>query len=1116
MNPAIKILIAEHDKHDREMIVNQLKKSGINYIIECVEKEPAYREALKYFIPDAILCDYTFPSFDGPTAFEIRENVAPETPFILVSGTIGEENSIELIKNGVTDFVLKDKIFSLDTKLARALKEADERKEKNKTEKELKEVAAHLAEAQKLAKLGSWDYDITTDRLIWSEQLYKVFEADKKSFTGTHGSFIHLIDEADRNHVEGINRQTQKTGEAFVITYSITTPKGEKRVIQEHGYGLKDKAGKVVRLFGTAQDITETYKAAASIKKAYDEKNAVLESIDDGFFATDKNGQVTYWNRKAEILLQVKREDIVGKNVHEMFADKKSAIFYNNYQKAVRENSTVHFEGFSSRTEKWFAVSAFGSKTGMSVYFKDVTERKRDEEKLRESELRYRQIVETAQEGIWLIDENSKTTFVNKKMSEILEYAPEEMMGKPNSFFMDDEWVKKTSPHIQSRKLGMSENYNVKYLTKSGKEVWTNISTNPLFDDEGRYKGALAMATDITERKRAEQEMDWLINNTEESFLLLNAELEILSFNKQSRELYVRHFGAALIHGHSILDYAPQKTRTRLKQIYTRVLEGFEESKEIAIPSTDGITKVFLLKYKPAKDEHGKIIGVFVSATDVTEKRKSEQQLITQEKRYRALVENSADAVVIISAEGKLQYASPTVEKILGYKEEEILTLNIFSLVYPDDALAVAKVWKKVLAKPGISFAFHTRRMLHKNGSWRWLEATVTNMLNEPALNGVVYNFRDVTTKKELEDLLSKTNSLARIGSWEMDIKKNTLYWSDITKEIHETEAGFIPDLQTAINFYKEGESRNLITQKVQDALEKGLAFDAELQIITAKGNEKWIRAIGETEFANGKAEKIGGSFQDITDRKLYEIRLNELNEKSNKHAKELAISNAELEQFAYVASHDLQEPLRMVTSFLTQLEKKYGTIIDDRGKQYIEFAVDGAKRMRQIILDLLEFSRVGKTEGEHDMIDLNDLVDEIKILCRKQIQDKRAVIISDSLPQVPGYRSPLRQVFQNLIGNALKFVAKDREAQININCIEFNDHWQFAVRDNGIGIDKDYFDKIFIIFQRLHNKSEFPGTGMGLAVTKKIIENGGGRIWVESEEGKGSTFYFTIKKTAA
>jgi len=202
-----------------------------------------------------------------------------------------------------------------------------------------------------------------------------------------------------------------------------------------------------------------------------------------------------------------------------------------------------------------------------------------------------------------------------------------------------------------------------------------------------------------------------------------------------------------------------------------------------------------------------------------------------------------------------------------------------------------------------------------------------------------------------------------------------------------------------------------------------------------------------------------------------------------------------------------------MVTSFLGQIERKYSDVIDDKGKRFIHFAVDGAQRMRQIILDLLEFSRVGKLEEKEEHIDLNSVVKEVILLCQKQVKDTNATINYSNLPSLRLYKTPVRQVFQNLISNALKYHKQDQPLVINISAEETSMHWQFAISDNGIGIEEEYFNKIFVLFQRLHNKDEYSGTGIGLAVCKKIIENLGGKIWVESEEGQGSTFYFTIPK---
>lgn len=240
---------------------------------------------------------------------------------------------------------------------------------------------------------------------------------------------------------------------------------------------------------------------------------------------------------------------------------------------------------------------------------------------------------------------------------------------------------------------------------------------------------------------------------------------------------------------------------------------------------------------------------------------------------------------------------------------------------------------------------------------------------------------------------------------------------------------------------------------------------------------------------------------------------LNALNEELKLRTRSLEVSNEQLEQFAYVASHDLQEPLRMITVFLNQLEKKYSEVIDDKGKKYIYFAVNGAERMRNIILDLLEFSRIGRIEGVKEEVDLNLIVNDIKQVFSNEIQKKKGAITCPDLPVIITYKTFIEHIFQNLISNAIKYASDSKCLEIKINYKDDGDYWHFSVSDNGIGISKEYFDKIFVIFQRLHATDEYDGTGIGLSITKKLIESLGGRIWVESELNQGSIFYFNIKK---
>jgi light-regulated signal transduction histidine kinase (bacteriophytochrome) len=226
----------------------------------------------------------------------------------------------------------------------------------------------------------------------------------------------------------------------------------------------------------------------------------------------------------------------------------------------------------------------------------------------------------------------------------------------------------------------------------------------------------------------------------------------------------------------------------------------------------------------------------------------------------------------------------------------------------------------------------------------------------------------------------------------------------------------------------------------------------------------------------------------------------------------ELARSNAELEQFAYVASHDLQEPLRMVSTYMQLFEKRFkGSIVDEKADKYIAYAVEGAKRMQALIGGLLAYSRVGAGDHVSTRVDLNDTLDLALMNLSQALLDTRALITRDPLPTITGEPTQLAQVFQNLIANANKFHRPDVTPHIHVSATRQGGSWVLSVKDNGIGIEPEFFDRTFVIFQRLHTRTEFPGTGIGLSICKKVVERHGGRIWIESKPGDGTSFCFTL-----
>ncbi|HLZ07209.1 MAG TPA: ATP-binding protein, partial [Chloroflexota bacterium] len=293
-----------------------------------------------------------------------------------------------------------------------------------------------------------------------------------------------------------------------------------------------------------------------------------------------------------------------------------------------------------------------------------------------------------------------------------------------------------------------------------------------------------------------------------------------------------------------------------------------------------------------------------------------------------------------------------------------------------------------------------------------------------------------------------------------------------------------------------------------RDSIEASLGqyghWEGELVHFTRDGQPVVVTSSWTIERnAAGQPTAILEVNRDVTERKRIEDQLKQQTD-------ELARSNADLQQFAYVASHDLQEPLRMVASYTQLLARRYKGKLDSDADEFIAFAVDGAQRMQDLIDDLLVYSRVGTRGRTFEQVACNAVVDRVLADLSTAIAEGEAVVTRDDLPNVSGDGTQLGQVFLNLIGNAIKFHGAD-PPRVHISARHDEAGWVFSVKDNGIGIDPQYADRVFVIFQRLHGAGQYPGTGIGLAICKKIVERHGGRIWIESTPGQGSTFFFTI-----
>ncbi len=431
--------------------------------------------------------------------------------------------------------------------------------------------------------------------------------------------------------------------------------------------------------------------------------------------------------------------------------------------------------------------------------------------------------------------------------------------------------------------------------------------------------------------------------------------------------------------------------------------------------------------------------------------------------------------------------------------------------IHPDDRDKAMAAMEHAIAGHPLDVEY--RLMVDGAVKWVALRAEVTfSPTGQPV--EILGTTQDITDKKRAETamaesraLLLEVQSVANLGYYVYDIPSDRWTSSAILDTIfgiddsHDrTGAGWLALVAPSM--------RAEMTRYIAEIRSGAHDFNTDYLIVRpSDGAERWVAGLGKIERdASGAVTRMVGTIKDITEQRRAEQALRD-------KAEELARSNTELEQFAYVASHDLREPLRMVSSYVGLLERRYADKLDDEAREFIAFAKDGATRMDSLVLDLLEYSRIGRITRPMLPVPLGLAVERaIRSLAPKIVEAGAEIVIPpDILPTVLGDAEELTRLFQNVIGNAVKYRAADRSPVITLAAERHGRMWTVTVRDNGIGIDPQYFERIFLIFQRLHKRGDYEGTGIGLSICKKIVEHHGGRIWVESASGQGSSFSFTL-----
>lgn len=495
-----------------------------------------------------------------------------------------------------------------------------------------------------------------------------------------------------------------------------------------------------------------------------------------------------------------------------------------------------------------------------------------------------------------------------------------------------------------------------------------------------------------------------------------------------------------------------------------------------------------------------------------SQRQLAQKALASSEARYRLLNDRSPLGIVQAETDGSTVYANDRWLELVGRSRDQVMGAKWCDAVVDEDRPAVLKGWIKMIRHGGVFSA--EMRVMSSGGVIRWLRGYASLLDESQGGVGLVATFEDITSARQVEQNLRLS---------EEKFAKAFLGSPDALVISTQTTGKYV-EVNTAFCRLLGYERDELMGT---DALTRGVWGNPEdrnrlVEIIARDGQVEDFETVlrrkdGVTMIVLISVQQImvGGDpcllfiCRDISERRAMEERTRTLLVK-------LDASNKELEQFAYVASHDLQEPLRMIAGYAQLLERRYRGRLDSDADEFIAFLVDGAKRMQIMIRDLLEYSRVGRLGGAFVRFNGDEALDEVRRNLMAAIEEADAAVHMGPMPEIVADRSQFVRLLQNLIGNALKYRHMDRKPDIWVSVEKVGTDWQFSVTDNGIGIDPQYFERIFLVFQRLHTRDKFEGTGIGLAICKKIVERHGGRLWVEALPEGGCIFRFSLPVDAA
>lgn len=961
-------------------------------------------------------------------------------------------------------------------------------------------------QAGSLAKIGSWEIDVQKELIYWSDIVHQIHETNAQTFNPTLTTSIdfYRIDfqEKVRAAFENIFKHGHPLDYEAVI---VTTIKQERWVrVIAHAEMIN---GKTTRIYGSFQDINDVKSDGLRLKELSDNLPGVVFQY---ILRPDGTDELKHVSKGSEKMWGLTPEEAEN-DINLVWSQTKAGGAYAEVQDSIRHSLSTKTPWFiryrtimpngEDKVVQGMGTPQFLS-DGSVVYNSivlDVTKASQNEELLNHA-------TELAKIGSWEIKITNATQnteiYWSPMLRQILEvdsqYDPNITKGLE---FYSEQGAERLYKAIEGILLtGDDFDIELEVKTAKGNFKWVRCIGKTEYLNE-HFTRVYGSYQDIHLAKSLEIQVREILESISDAFYALDEDWTFSYFNKEAETLLSKK--AEEVIGKNIwLEFAPA-IDTPLYQNYHDVM-----TKKVPLRFEywyPGDNCWYEVNAYPSRR------GISVFFKNINDRIKAAEALQKAYEEKNQILESIGDAFFTVDHQGIVTYWNKVAETLLGLKREDIIGRELWQH-YDKSIHAISFQQYQYAMQTGEIVSFEDFNPI----SNQWFDVTAY-----PSDNGLSVYFKDITLRKEADTRLLQANKRFEKASeatsdaiWDLNLLNNELYWGQGFFNLfgYETSNGVVNYSKWEEHVHPDDLPKLLLN--VENLMNSEVNYWTMEYRFKKQSGEYAIVLDRGTVIRNnfGKPIRLIGAMADVTEQRNQELKLKSLNNSLQKYAKELERSNQELEQFAFITSHDLQEPLRMISSFMDQLKRKYGEHLDEKANQYIFFAIDGAQRMKKIILDLLEYSRAGKQMSEPEKIDLHEVIDEYLVLRRKIISETKAQFSYSELPDIYSYRAAVVQVFHALLDNAIKYSKKEMPPEIKITCQEHRDHWLFAIQDNGIGIEKEFYDQVFIIFQRLHNRNEYEGTGIGLSIAKKNVELLNGQIWIESTPGVGTTVFFTVK----